>query len=196
MQRRAQVQSRVHVGGAQPGSAAPGAGSQTAAAAELRAEPLAELEQYLRTMMRELGEARFALEEARRETREHTRKLLLGLLSGVDAFDRVLQSMASRREEIAGPLQPWFKNLRTARNLFDRVLQDEGLIRITPEAQEGFDPHWHRVSGTVVDPNQPDGAIVEISSPGWLWEGTLLRKTAVVVVQNGEAPAPGEAEST
>ena len=148
--------------------------------------PLGAMEQILRGLMRELGEARFALEQTRREARDQKRQHLSELLSAIDAFDRVLAEMARKSSDAGSAEQHWLQNLRTVRALFDRVLQDANLLRITPDPSEAFDPHWHRVSATAQAPDRAEGAILEVSAPGWLWEGTLLRKAAVIVVQNGE----------
>jgi molecular chaperone GrpE (heat shock protein) len=159
---------------------------------DLGAEPFTALEQDLRALMRELGETRYALEETRRGHREQLRTLLLGLLEAVDAFDRVFESVASRPAEITPQMKVWLSNFRTARLLLERVLADEGLSRETPDPSESFDPHRHRVSGTLVLPDRPDGAIVEVVVPGWLWKGALLRKSSVVIVYNGGDEVAGE----
>jgi molecular chaperone GrpE (heat shock protein) len=151
----------------------------------MRAEPFASLERDLRALMRRVGESRYTLEESSRVHRDQTRLLLLGVLDAVDAFDHVFGSVTTRSGEVAPQMKVWLNNFRTARLLLERVLADEGLSRVTANPSDGFDPHRHRVTGTLLDPSRTDGSIVEVSASGWLWNGALLRKSGVVIVDNG-----------
>jgi molecular chaperone GrpE (heat shock protein) len=174
--------------------ARPAADRRSRFASRPAAERFAALEQDARKLMRELGEARFAVEERDRAHRQHTQTLLLAVLEATDAFDRVLASVKSKPDAITPQMGIWLSNFRTARVLLDRALVDRELVRIVPSLGDSFDPYWHSLSGTSEEPGQPEGAIVEVATPGWVWQGALLRKAAVVVVHHGESQAPAPAD--
>jgi molecular chaperone GrpE len=180
------------------GSNAPAAEAADAQAADPHAEladAFAVLEQDLRRLMREAGEARYAVDQSRRETREHTRALLLGVLESTDALDRVFESAGAKPAEVTPQMRIWLNNFRTARLLLGRVIEDQELVRFAPETGEVFDPHQHRVSSTLADSARPDGCILGVVTAGYLWNGALLRKAAVVVVRNAGSEAAPDAES-
>ncbi|MBI3768829.1 MAG: nucleotide exchange factor GrpE [Deltaproteobacteria bacterium] len=144
--------------------------------------------------MRQRAEARLEVEELDREHREQVRKLLLGVLETIDAFDRVFRSVASKPDTITPQMRIWLNNFRTVRRLLERVVTEQGLVPIVANPEDSFDPHWHRVSRIVADPTRPEGAIVEITAPGWVWHGAVLRKTEVVVVSNNHQ-VPDESQT-
>jgi molecular chaperone GrpE len=154
--------------------------------------PLASLEQDVRVLMRELADARLSAQEGERAHREQTSRLLLGVIDALDALDRVFANVESKPAALTPQMEIWVNNFRAPRLLLERVLTDSGLVRSAPQSGDGFDPYWHRVSGTVAAPDQPSGAIVQVAAPGWIWQGTLLRKCGVVVVHNAEAESRRE----
>ena len=82
-------------------------------------------------------------------------------------------------------MKKWIGNFRTVYRLLDKVLSEQGVTKIE-SLDQAFDPHWHKVVGTVVDPSKQDGTIVEETKRGYVWQNQILREAEVIVVRNRE----------
>mgnify|MGYP000978964476 CR=1 FL=1 len=149
-------------------------------------DPLADLESDIRRLLRERAEARFAVDEARKQNEQIQRQFLLEALDVLDAFDRVFRNIHQKEDQITKQMKIWINNFRTVRRMLEKMLTEHGVTPIL-NLDGGFDPVWHRVIETVNDPSQPDGFIVEQVRCGYLWNGTILRKAEVIIVRNDDA---------
>lgn len=141
------------------------------------------IEQDIRKLMRQLGEAQFQMAEKEKANAGEVKDMLLALLEITDAFDRVFLSIHAKEDQVTPQMKRWIGNFRTIRRLVDGVLSAQGVVRIE-NLDYGFDPRWHVVEDTVHDPSKPDGTIVEEVKPGYVWRNKILRETVVRVVRN------------
>ncbi|MDS4031401.1 MAG: nucleotide exchange factor GrpE [Candidatus Contendobacter sp.] len=149
-------------------------------------DPLTNLESDIRRLLRERAEARFAVDEARKQNEETQRKFLLETLDILDAFDRVFRNIHQKEDQVTKQMKIWINNFRTVRRMLEKMLTEHGVTPIL-NLDGGFDPVWHRAIETVNDPAHPDGFIVEQARCGYLWNGATLRKAEVVIVRNDDA---------
>ncbi|MGQ4555176.1 nucleotide exchange factor GrpE [Halobellus sp. GM3] len=63
---------------------------------------------------------------------------------------------------------------------FDRILEDEDVSPIDPEAGEDVDPTRHEVLMRV-DDAQPEGTVVDVYQPGYEMAGSVIREAQVTV---------------
>ena len=139
------------------------------------------VEQDLRRLMGEEVRLHRRLSESTRDQEARDRARHLALVEIMDAFQRVFASIDARPDEVTPLMGKWLANFKTIRRMLDGILRRDGVVPIEIlDAQ--FDPAWHRILRTIVDPEKPDGTIVEVTSTGYLWKGQLLRETEVVVV--------------
>ena len=68
---------------------------------------------------------------------------------------------------------------------FDRILADEGVSTIEPEAGEEVDPHRHEVM-LRVDADQPEGTVVDVYQPGYEMGERVIRAAQVTVSSGGD----------
>ncbi len=159
------------------------------------ADPMAVIAADTAGLMRQLAETQATLRDRDRERTEALRKLLLAVLAVGDAFDRVFKSVSSKPDQVTPQMKIWLGNFRAARRLVDKLLGEQGVVRIE-NLDQGFDPHWHKVADVRVDTAAPEGTIVEEVLKGYIWQNQVLRKAEVVVVRHaaGEADESGEPE--
>lgn len=67
---------------------------------------------------------------------------------------------------------------------FDRVLEEENVAPIQPDAGEEVDPTRHQVMMRV-ESDQPEGTVVDVYRPGYEMAGTVIQE-AQVTVSEGE----------
>lgn len=151
--------------------------------AEESNESLQVIEQDIRNLMRQVAESRFLSSEHERQRTETLQRLLLAIVEVNDAFERVFQAIRAKEDFVTPQMKIWMGNFRTVRRLLEKVLTENGVVRIE-NLDQGFDPTWHKVAGVVVDASKPEGAIVEEVLKGYLWQNQILRKAEVVVVRN------------
>lgn len=144
---------------------------------------LERVEEDVRTLMRELAEVRLFQEEARKGEEDHVEGILLQILEAVDAFDRVFRAIHGKEAEVTRQMKIWIGNFRTVKRLLEALLEKEG-VRPIENLEGGFDPHWHKVADTVVDPARHEGAVVQEARRGYVRGKKVLRKAEVVVVRN------------
>ncbi|MDF2627224.1 MAG: Protein grpE [Symbiobacteriaceae bacterium] len=142
-------------------------------------------------LMRRVAEAEFALNTSDEQRRKDQAKHLLSLLEVMDAFERVFRSIAAKDDQVTPQMRKWIGNFRTVSRLLHDVLSEQGVVRLENLA-DGFDPHWHRAIESRLDPDQPEGSIVEEVRPGYVWRGTVLRKAEVVVTRHTADQEPAE----
>jgi molecular chaperone GrpE len=149
------------------------------------ADPFAVLEADVGRLLRDASEAAFAREQAQQQTITEVRRFLVTMVELLDAFDRVFRAVAEKDAQVTPLMKIWLSNFRSVRRMVESALSAEGVVKLENLA-DVFDPQWHRVAELRADPDRPDGTILEIDKPGYLWRKEVLRKAEVVVVQNGE----------
>jgi molecular chaperone GrpE len=96
------------------------------------------------------------------------------LLPVLDAFERAL----------AAHEEPAYAEYRKGFELIHRQLSDalakQGLERIE-SAGKNFDPHYHHAIEAVETTEHPDGTVVEVLQPGYVFHGRILRPAMVRV---------------
>ena len=148
-------------------------------------QPTAVLEADLQRLMRAAAEAEQRREALERSSAAETRRLLLGIIEAVDAFERVFGSIAARPDEVTPQMRKWTANFRTVRKLLERALEEHGVAPIASVDGE-FDPRFHMVGETRDGSGEPDGAILGELRRGYLWRGQVLRKAEVAVAKGAE----------
>jgi molecular chaperone GrpE len=140
--------------------------------------------------------------EARQLARTLLRPLLLDLLdvrdrldAALDAaskpqaarlrswpFPRIIGRIFARKPPAAAP-DAWLEGQKMTLRRLDRLLLDRGVVMLDLLGQV-FHPQRAKAVATVVAPDKPDGLIVTVSRPGFLWNEDLLRPAEVVVTSS------------
>ena len=152
---------------------------------ELPGAQIRRVEEDVRALMRQVAEARTEADSDRKQQVDAQRRLLLGVVDVLDAFERVFRNIQSRDGDLSPQMKVWVGNFRSVRRLVDRLAREYGVVRIE-NLDRGFDPAWHTIVETVQDASRPDGTIVSEVQPGYLWREQVLRKAEVIAVRNGE----------
>ncbi len=142
---------------------------------------LAVIEQDERGLIRQLAEARLALDEHHRQHQENTRDVLLSLLEIGDICDEVLADVGAKADQVSQQTKKWIGRFRTASKLLKNVLSDQSVSQFETQPGQVFDPVWHRAVGKVSGPDGTVGIIVKVVNAGYLWRGELLRKAGAIV---------------
>jgi molecular chaperone GrpE len=103
-----------------------------------------------------------------------TARVIEGLIPVVDGFEHAL---AAHREAE-------YENYRKGFELIYKQLRDNlarlGVERIEPTGKP-FDPHLHQAMDRAVTTEHPDGTILEVFQPGYVYHGRVLRPAMVRV---------------
>lgn len=102
-------------------------------------------------------------------------KFLKAMLPVVDSLERALQTPEADGDKAMR------EGVLMTINMFEKVLQDNGVTVITPDAGEAFDPEQHEAMSAVNDPKQQDNAIVSTLQKGYNLHGRVIRAAMVVV---------------
>jgi len=147
-------------------------------------------------LKRQLNEAAALPAEKEREHTESLRRLLLALLEVMDAFEGVFVNISTRKELCTPQMNIWVGNFRTPYKMLKRTLLEQGITPIE-NLQEGFNPHWHKVTRKVFDLSRPAGTIIAENQRGYIWRGQVLRPADVTVVTHdkSEENTPPEPDS-
>ena len=148
----------------------------------------ADLEDLRQTLVRH--QADFANYRKRAEKENHeavqraTARLIESLIPVLDGFEHAL---AAHREAE-------YESYRKGFELIYKQLLDNlarlGAVRIDPFGKP-FDPHLHQAMDRAVTTEQPDGTVLEVFQPGYVYHGRVLRPAMVRV-----AVHPGPASNT
>jgi molecular chaperone GrpE len=103
-----------------------------------------------------------------------TARVIEGLIPIIDGFEHAL---AAHREAE-------YESYRKGFELIYKQLLDNlarlGVERVDPQGQP-FDPHLHQAMDRAVTPDEPDGTILEVFQPGYVYHGRVLRPAMVRV---------------
>lgn len=143
------------------------------------------IERDIRSLMRELAEAKGSLSEEQIQHSNILKDSFLTILEVMDSFERVFNNINRRKELVTGKVKIWLNNFHTIQRLLGKFLLERGVTRIE-NLDQGFDPGWHKATETVVDTSKSEGTIIEEIKAGYVWKGQVLRKAEVVVVRNSQ----------
>jgi molecular chaperone GrpE len=139
------------------------------------AADLDDLRQTLLRRQADFDNYRKRIERERSEDgKRTTARLVEALIPIVDGFE---QALAAHREAA-------YENYRKGFELIYRQLLDNlaklGVERIEPAGQS-FDPHQHQAVDRAESTDQPDGTVLQVFQPGYLFGGRVLRPAMVRV---------------
>lgn len=137
-----------------------------------------ELEDMRQTLVRHQADFANFRKRAEKENREAgqraTARVLEQLIPVIDSFEHALA--AHREDEYEG--------YRKGFELIYKQLVDNlarlGAQRIEPQGQP-FDPHLHQAVDRTETSAQPDGTVLEVYQPGYVYHGRVLRPAMVRV---------------
>jgi molecular chaperone GrpE len=135
----------------------------------------ADFENYRKRVEKERGE----------DWKRATARVIEGLIPVIDGFEHAL---AAHRETE-------YENYRKGFALIYKQLLDNiaklGVERIDPTGRQ-FDPHLHQAMDRTETTEEPDGTILQVFQPGYLFHGRVLRPAMVRVAVN---PQPASKNS-
>lgn len=164
---------------------AAGAAKAEAEVAKL-ATDIEELRQTLLRRQADFDNYRKRVERERTDdSKRATARVIEALLPVIDSFE---QALAAHRE-------PEYANYQKGFELIHKQLLDNitklGAERIDPLGRP-FDPHTHQAMDRTETSEYPDGTILQVFQPGYVFHGRVLRP-AMVRVAVHHAPASKEA---
>ena len=137
--------------------------------------------------MRALADAENARKRAERDRREAENyggsKLARDLLPVYDSLNRALQAISDEQRETAAAFVEGIE--LTMRELLN-VFQKHGIVRVSPEVGDRFDPQMHQAMFEAPLPGTKAGDIIQVSADGFMLHDRLLRPAQVGV---SSAPA-------
>ena len=139
------------------------------------ATDLEDLRQTLLRRQADFDNYRKRIERERSEdSRRTTARLVEALIPIVDGFEHAL---AAHREAE-------YENYRKGFELIYKQLMDNlaklGVERIDPAGQP-FDPHQHQAVDRAESTDKPDGTVLQVFQPGYVFGGRVLRPAMVRV---------------
>lgn len=94
----------------------------------------------------------------------------------VDVRDNLVRAVDADHEDV----ESLREGVEMTLSEFDRVLEEEGVSEIAPEAGVDVDPQRHEVMMRV-ESNQPEGTIESVYQPGYEMAGTVIQAAQVTV---------------
>ncbi len=138
----------------------------------------AELEDMRQTLVRHLADFANYRKRAEKENREAgqraTARVIEGLIPVVDGFEHAL---AAHREAEYDSYRKGFELIY--KQLLDHLAR-LGAERIDPLGK-AFDPHLHQAMDRAETTSHPDGTILEVFQPGYVFHNRVLRPAMVRV---------------
>ncbi len=127
----------------------------------------AELENVRRRSEREVSNARKFANE----------RLLNDMLPVVDSMVRGLEG-----GEPADPsAKAIYDGVKITLEMLEKTLSQYGVVTISPEQGEAFDPQRHEAMSMQQDPNLPSDTIIQVLQKGYELNGRVIRAAMVVV---------------
>jgi molecular chaperone GrpE len=163
--------------------------ADTAKADAEMAKLTADLEELRQTLLRrqaDFDNYRKRIEKERFEdSKRATARVVEGLIPVIDGFE---QALAAHRE-------PEYDNYRKGFELIYKQLLENvaklGVERIDPVGKS-FDPHLHQALDRAETTDHPDGTILQVFQPGYVFHGRVLRPAMVRVAVH---PSPASKEA-
>ena len=155
--------------------------------AELK-KAAAEIEDLKQTLIRHQADFANFRKRAEKESREAgqraTARVIEGIIPVIDGFEHAL---AAHREAEYESYRKGFELIY--KQLLDHLIR-LGAQRIDPLGQP-FDPHLHQAMDRVETAEHPDGIVLSVYQPGYVFHGRVLRPAMVrvAVVPGGASKA-------
>lgn len=121
--------------------------------------------------------------EVERKVRETIKSLLLDMIGTLDNLDRAYAECL--RSSQGGALSDHLKGLQSIRKDLSIKLENAGLVWFAP-LNEPFDPKLHEALGTIKEASLPSDTVFRVETPGYLYQGIVLRPARVYVTKGGE----------
>jgi len=142
-----------------------------------------ELEDMRQTLVRHQADFANFRKRAEKDNREAgqraTARVIEQLIPIIDGFEHAL---AAHRE-------PQYEGYRKGFELIYKQLVDNfsrlGAERIDPQGQP-FDPHLHQAVDRAETTDHPDGTVLEVYQPGYIYHGRVLRPAMVRVAVHSD----------
>jgi molecular chaperone GrpE len=148
-----------------------------------------EIDELRQTLMRRQADFDNFRKRVERERGEDSRRITAHTIERfipmLDAFE---QALAAHRE-------PAYEDYRKGFELIHKQFVDAmarlGIERMDPVGQP-FDPHLHQAVERVESTDHPDGTVLDVLMPGYLFHGKALRPAAVRVAVYPHGYSPEE----
>ncbi|WP_144902857.1 nucleotide exchange factor GrpE [Halobellus captivus] len=149
-----------------------------------RAERIEELESALKRTRADFKNYKQRAKKRQDEIRERATEDFVGRV--VSVRDNLVRALDQDGDADIRP------GIESTLEEFDRILDDENVSPIDPEAGETVDPTRHEVLMRV-DDGQPEGTVVDVFQPGYEMADSVLREAQVTVsTGNGGDGEPSE----
>ena len=104
-----------------------------------------------------------------------------------DTFQRAIEAVPEDAAAKDAALKSLLDGVIMTERQFLNALERHGVKRIEPKG-EIFDPNFHQAIAQFPNPDVPDGTVMEVSQPGFVLDGRIMRPAMVVVAQGGPKP--------
>lgn len=142
----------------------------------------AERDELKDRFMRALADAENARKRSDKDRREAENyggsKLARDMLPVYDNMKRALEAATEEQRTVSGPLLEGVE--LTMRELLN-VFKKHGIVQITPEVGDRFDPQHHQAMFEAPVPGTKAGDIIQVAAEGFLLHDRLLRPAQVGV---------------
>lgn len=112
--------------------------------------------------------------ENTKKIEQDNEKLLEALMKGYDLFAEVIYG-AKEQEE-----QEWYKQFTMQAKRLSKTMFSTG-IHIIEDTEVEFELMYHKVVGTIHDPEKQMGYVINVLKPGYIYNGKVIRKAEVIV---------------
>jgi molecular chaperone GrpE len=131
----------------------------------LRIRALADFDNYRKRVERDRASAALSGKRA----------VILSLLEVMDDFDRALEHAGQATDAVVAGLRAIHKRMAD-------VIRAEGVTPIETVGRQ-FDPTMHEAVGVIEAGNGKPGTVLDEVSPGYIWNGEVLRPARVHVAK-------------
>jgi len=181
-----EIKIPINIGG--DAEAASGSAADEARSEAEMSKAMAELEDLRQTLLRRQADFENYKKRLERERAEDSKRTMARLIESlipiVDGFEHAL---AAHREAE-------YESYRKGFELIYKQLLDNlaklGAERIDPTGQP-FDPHTHQAMDRVETTERPDGTVLQVFQPGYMFHGRLLRPAMVRVAVHPSGASKG-----
>ena len=143
---------------------------------------IAERDQFRDRFMRALADAENARKRSDKDRREAENyggsKLARDMLPVYDNMKRALEAVTEEQREVSGAVLEGVE--LTMRELLS-VFSKHGIVLITPEVGDRFDPQQHQAMFEAPLPGTKAGDIIQVAAEGFMLHDRLLRPAQVGV---------------
>jgi molecular chaperone GrpE (heat shock protein) len=143
------------------------------------------LEGTVGCLVAEREELRMLLSEARRKSETEYKKLLLGTLEVMDAFDDLFQRIDGEIPQADERTRLWMSTVKIIRKKIALVLAQAGVSELEAPAGKAS-PGAHTIIEARPMEGMEDYTILEELQKGYAFRGEVLRSSKVIVVKNPE----------